>query len=191
MKCSAVVPSNSTPAASSWVTVAGLCVMRVDATVTNSAWVPSLAPVVPHTASPGANPRTSAPTASTTPEQPMPSTLCRGPAIPSAETSQRTASPLGVAQSALGNMFARGQGVGQGNMARDGEGREPSDMVALGRLIDCPRSDEPEVDTAIVAEREALMERLDAEDIEAARDVSAHVDQVFEEALQRQRGRLS
>jgi TPR repeat protein len=48
---------------------------------------------------------------------------------------------LGVAQSALRNMLARGQGVGQ--------------------------------------------------DIEAARDVSAHVDQVFEEALQRQRGRLS
>ena len=33
--------------------------------------------------------------------------------------------------------------------------------------------------------------RLQAADIEAARDVSAHVAQVFEEALPRQRGRLS
>jgi hypothetical protein len=35
------------------------------------------------------------------------------------------------------------------------------------------------------------MERLQAKDIEAARDFSAHVEQVFEDALQQQRGRLS
>jgi TPR repeat protein len=98
------------------------------------------------------------------------------------------ANSLYIEAAMLGSPLSR---LNLSKMARYGQGREPSEMVALGWLIDCPRSDEPEVDAAIVAERDALMQRLDAEDIEAARDVSAHVERVLEEALQRQRGRLS
>jgi hypothetical protein len=93
-KNNAVVPPNSSPAASSWVTPDGLRASFFAGTATYSASALILIPVMPHTSSPGARSPTREPTTSTTPEKELPRIGRRGRTSPNIKRA-KTPNPTG------------------------------------------------------------------------------------------------